>query len=185
MDNHKKPNKQTKESASKGKQAFIKLYPEHGTVGMTLKAMGIKSRNTFYNWLNDPRFKEIYESELLPNRRDECIGLLYRTATGRLGTHIKTITYKNGTETTEEVPNELPATQLTALFGMLKATDHIETSDAKDRLVFCEKNQVELTGKDGRPLMGTTPEDYTDDELTAIINARASSNGVVKAKASA
>jgi hypothetical protein len=72
---------------------------------------------------------------------------------------------------------------LTAAFGFLKATDHISDEITKDNLIFIEKNQVEVTGKDGRPLMGTTTEDYTDDELTAIINARASSNGVVTAKA--
>ncbi len=113
----KKQSKQTQESASRGKQAFIKLYPDYGSVGSTLKAIGVKSRNTFYNWLKDDRFRGIYENELLPNRRDEVVSLVYRVATGRLGTHVKTVTYKNGTETTEEVPNEIPQTQLTAAFG--------------------------------------------------------------------
>jgi hypothetical protein len=152
MNTRKKPKKQTKESASKGKQAFIKLYPEYGSVGATLKAIGIKRRWTFYCWLNDEKFREIYENELLPNRRDEVVSLVFRTATGKLGTHIETVTYKNGTVTKEEVPNEIPQTQLTAAFGFLKATDHIEDAGAKDRLVFCEKNQIELTGKGGAPL---------------------------------
>jgi hypothetical protein len=152
MNTQKKPKKQTKETASKSKQAFIKLYPEYGSVGATLKAIGIKSRWTFYCWLKDEKFKALYENELLPNRRDEVVSWVYRVATNRLGTHIKTVTYKNGTVTEEEVSNEAPPTQLTSAYGFLKATDHIEEPDAKDRLVFCEKNQIELTGKDGRPL---------------------------------
>jgi hypothetical protein len=148
----KKNSKQTQETAYKGKQAFIKLYPEYGSVGATLKAIGIKSRNTFYNWLKDDRYRGIYENELLPNRRDEVVSLVYRVATGKLGTHVKTVTYKNGTETTEEVPNEVPQTQLTAAFGFLKATDHTDhpkEPNAPDKLIFTEKYQI--AGDGGGP----------------------------------
>lgn len=173
----KKPNKQTKASASENKKTFIKLYPEHGSVGMTLKAMGIKSRNTFYNWLNDSKFKEIYENELLPNRRDEVVSLVYRVATGRLGTHLKTITHKNGKTTTEEVPNEIPQTQLTAAFGFLKATDHTDhpkDPSAPDRLIFTEKYQ--LSGEGGGPIK--VVDDAKERILSAIagLAARAGEN---------
>lgn len=139
---------------NRNKKAFLEKYPEFGAVGPTLHAIGIKSRKTFYNWCeNDPAFKTVYEDELLPNRRDEVISLVYQAATGRLGTHIRTWTEKRtGREYSEEVPNELAATQLTAAFGFLKATDHIEKPDDAGRTVWCEKNQVEISGKDGAPL---------------------------------
>jgi len=140
-------------SISHNKRQFLEKYPEYGTVGATMRAIGVKCRRTFYKWrASDPRFKEIYETELLPNRRDELASMMYRMGTGRLGFHLKTTTYKNGTIVEEEVPNEIPPTQLTAMFGFLKATDHNEDPDAKDRLVFCEKNQVEISGAGGGPV---------------------------------
>lgn len=131
MDNHKKSNKQTKESATENKKLFIKNYPEYGTIGSTLKAIGIKSRTTFYNWLNDKKFNDIYENELKPNRRDDVVSVVYRVASGKM---------------------KIDSTQLTAAFGFLKATDHISEDITKDRLVFCEKNQVEFMGRDGKPI---------------------------------
>lgn len=149
----KKSNK-TKVPVSENKKLFIKNYLEYGTVWATLRAIGVKSRQTFYNWCeSDPEFKRFYEHELVLNRRDELASLVYRVATGRLGTHIKTVTYKNGTTTKEEVPNEIPQTQLTAAFGFLKATDHTDhpkEPQAPDKLIFTEKYQ--LTGEGGGPL---------------------------------
>lgn len=158
----KKINKQTEASASENKKQFIRLYPEYGSVGSTLKAIGIKSRNTFYSWLNnDERFKNIYEKELLPNRRDEMVSTVYQTGLGKNRVALCPICdgsgkYKDGKCHGCKgcgwiyIPSD--GTQLTAAFGFLKATDHIEDPDTKDRLVFIEKNQVELTGKGGAPL---------------------------------
>lgn len=139
-------NKQAQAQCANKKREFIKVYPEHGTIGATLQAIGIKRRRTFYDWTaNDAAFKACYEDELLPNRRDEVASMVYRTATGQLGKHIRTFTNKFGKLIEEEVANEIPSTQLTAAFGFLKATDHVD-KDGKDRLVFCEKNQIELNG---------------------------------------
>ena len=44
------------------KKKFIELYPEHGNIGDTLKVIGLKSRNSFYDWeKNDPEFKSAFE----------------------------------------------------------------------------------------------------------------------------
>lgn len=118
---------------SQNKKLFLEKYPEYGTIGATIKAIGLKRRTTFYTWCEkDPAFKAHYESELLPNRRDEVASIVYRAATGR-----------------EKIAT---ATQLTAAFGFLKATDHNDDASAKDRLVFCEKNQVEIAGAGGKPI---------------------------------
>jgi len=149
-----KAKKQSKQgSLAHSKQKFLKLYPEYGAVGPTMKAIGLKCRRTFYNWLeNDPKFKELYLTELMPNRRDELISLLYKAAAGKLGTTTETTTnYKTLKETTKEVPIVLPQTQLTAIFGMLKATDHNDTGE--DKLIFVEKHQLEVSGKDGEPII--------------------------------
>lgn len=132
------------------KKRFIEAYPDCGSVGATLKAIGVKARQTFYNWCgDDPKFRAYYEGELLPNRRDELVSLLYKTATGRLGTTVSTTTnYKTLKETTKEEPIVLPPTQLTALFGFLKATDHADKGF--DRLIFIDRQQV--TGADGGPI---------------------------------
>lgn len=63
--------------------AFKREYPKYGTVGMTLKAIGIKCRKTFYNWLeSDAAFKRYYEEELKPNRIDELVSAAFEIATG-------------------------------------------------------------------------------------------------------
>jgi len=150
-------------STCQNKKLFLEKYPEYGSVGATMAAIGVKCRRTFYKWLDaDPAFKEQYETELLPNRRDELVSLLYRVATGRLGTHVKTYIRKDGTETTEEVPNEIPATQLTGIFGFLKATDHNDIPDSPDRLHFTEKHQLEMAGKGGGPVKIVVVEDGND-----------------------
>lgn len=135
------------------KKLFIEKYPEWGSVGATLKAIGVKSRTTFYNWCDaDPHFKEIYEIELVPNRRDEVSSLVYRAATGRLGTTEEQVFSKYGGTINKNVPVSLSQTQMTAAFAFLKATDHVEKTEDPGRLVFCEKNQVELSTQPGKPL---------------------------------
>jgi len=148
-----KAKKQSKQgSLAHSKQKFLKLYPEYGAVGPTMKAIGLKCRRTFYNWLeNDPKFKELYLTELMPNRRDELVSLVYRVASGKLGTYTKTTERANGDIITEEVPYGIPQTQLTAAFGFLKATDHNDTGE--DRMIFVEKHQLEVSGKDGKPII--------------------------------
>ncbi|MDD5220508.1 MAG: hypothetical protein PHV11_08075 [Candidatus Bipolaricaulis sp.] len=150
----------TQETICQNKKAFLKRYLDYGSVGETLKSIGIKSRMTFYTWMKaDPNFKRIYEEELLPARRDEVISVVYRAATGRLGTYTETTTKKNGDVVTAEMPIVLPQTQLTAAFGFLKATDHNDDPKSKDRVVFIEKNQIELAGKDGGPVVIRVVED--------------------------
>ena len=117
-------------SVGRNKRLFLEKYPEHGSVGATLRAIGIKSRRTFYNWCEaDPHFKQVYETELLPNRRDELVSKMYQIARGQL---------------------KAADVQVRALFGFLKATDHADTGP--DRLVFAERYQHELTGKGGGPM---------------------------------
>jgi len=118
-------------SAADKKSQFKKFYPEYGTIGATLKAIGIKARNTFRYWCEvDPEFKRVYQEELLPNRRDEVASVIYQAATGRI---------------------KLNKDQLTAAFGFAKATDH--AGDPYDNLVFTEKHQMELANKDDKPLI--------------------------------
>jgi hypothetical protein len=50
-----------------------------------IKSNRHQSRNTFYNWLNDPKFNEIYEQELKPNRRDERLAQSIRLASVKTG----------------------------------------------------------------------------------------------------
>ena len=105
------------------KRLFIEKYPECGSVGATLKAIGIKSRRTFYNWCDaDPHFKEFYYNELLPNRRDILVSEMYHIAKGD---------FKS---------NDV---QVRALFGFLKATDHADTGP--DRLEFNDRNKLDMT----------------------------------------
>jgi hypothetical protein len=123
-------NRNSNNGVGRNKRLFLEKYPDYGSIGATLRAIGIKSRRTFYNWRDsDPHFKEVYETELLPNRRDELISEMYRIARG-----------------------EMKATdvQVRALFGFLKATDHADTGP--DRLVFTERYQHEMMGKDGGPM---------------------------------
>jgi hypothetical protein len=153
---------------SQNKKEFIRRYPEYGSVGATLKAIGVKSRKTFYNWCDsDPKFKAVYEEELLPNRRDDCVSLLYQAAMGKLGTHIRTWTEKRtGNAYEEEVENELAETQRSAIFGFLKATDHNDDPKSPDRLIFAEKHQI--TGEGGGPIK---VEINAKDKLLSILNS--------------
>jgi hypothetical protein len=66
----------------RNKRLFLEKYPEYGSVGATLKSIGVKRRATFYDWCDaDPKFKAFYETELLPNRRDAVASIVYRMAT--------------------------------------------------------------------------------------------------------
>lgn len=131
----------------RSKRLFLEKYPEYGSIGATLKAIGIKQRRTFYFWCEaDPHFEEIYRTELLPNRRDELVSRMYRIATGQV---------------------KATAGQLTALFGFLKATDHV----ADDDLVFTERYQHELMGKGGGPIaleQRVNLTALTDEELSIL-----------------
>jgi len=60
---------------------FRKLYPQYGSIGATLKIIGIRSRTTFYRWLEQyPSFKKDYEEELKPNRIDALLSAAYEIA---------------------------------------------------------------------------------------------------------
>jgi len=116
------------EQMCRNKKLFLEKYPECRTVRNTLDAIGIKTRSTFYHWCEqDPKFKKIYLTELLPNKRDKFVKMLEDIALGEVKAN---------------------NTQLTAIFGMLKASDHIDTGP--DRLIFVERHQ--LTGADGGPI---------------------------------
>ena len=113
------------------KSQFIKLYPQYGTIGVTLKALGVKSRMTFYNWCEaDAKFKRYYQEELLPNERDGNISLLRDIAKGVVKAN---------------------AVQLTALFGFLKATNRIR--DEYTPHDFVEKSQVEIGNTENKPFI--------------------------------
>ncbi len=61
-------------SSDQLKASFKREYPKYGTIGMTLKAIGIRSRQSFYNWCKkDAAFNRYYEEELKPNRIDELV----------------------------------------------------------------------------------------------------------------
>lgn len=75
-------------SVAERKSKFRELYPQYGSIGQTLKAMKIRSRQSFYKWCKgDPAFKKYYEDELKPNRIDELVTIAFVIATaGRLKT---------------------------------------------------------------------------------------------------
>jgi len=155
----KKTNKVT-ERISKNKKLFLEKYPECGTVGATLSEIGVKSRQTFYDWLkSDPKFKATYESELIPNRRDKVASVVFRIATAEKNVVICPVCDKTGKVDGRQchgckgkgwVEVHADNTQLTAAFGYLNATDHNDDPKAKDRLKFTQKHEV--TGKDGGPI---------------------------------
>lgn len=143
------------ENICANKKKFIELYPQYGTIGATLKTIGVKSRVTFYNWCNaDSEFKAIYEQELLPNRRDTLASQVYQTAISKQHVAICPVCEGRGKYDDKQchgckgkgwVEVHGDTVQLTACFGFLKATDHCQ--DEHDRLVFTEKNQVEQSGE--------------------------------------
>jgi hypothetical protein len=50
-----------KEVIAMRQEKFLKLYAQNGNIAASLKILGIASRNTFYNWLKDPKFAELYK----------------------------------------------------------------------------------------------------------------------------
>lgn len=158
---------QTQETICQNKKEFIKNYPEYGTVGSTLKSIGIKSRNTFYRWMEaDPNFKRVYEEELLPNRRDDVASVVYRMGTAHKSVALCPVCEGSGKYDDKQchgckgrgwVEVRADGVQLTAAFGFLKATDHVDNK--YDKLIFIEKNQIEFAGKDGGPVVIRVVED--------------------------
>jgi hypothetical protein len=150
-----------KQETNHKKKLFLEKYPEYGAVWPTLKFIGVKSRKTFYNWCeSDSKFKAKYQEELLPNRRDELVSIVYRMATAHMSVAICPVCdgagkfEKNnchGCRGRGWVEVRADGTQLTAAFGFLKATDHV----ADDGLIFVEKRQLEMLGKDGNPITFT------------------------------
>ena len=125
--------------AAQHKAEFIRLYPQYGTIGLTLKAIGIKTRWTFYKWCkNDAAFKKYYQEELLPNERDENISLLREIARGKV---------------------KASPVQLTALFGFLKATNRIR--DEYSPFDFVEKSQVEIGNTGAQPFVARVEIDIS------------------------
>jgi hypothetical protein len=144
------------------KKLFIQKYPEYGSIGETLRAIGLKERKTFYKWLaTDANFNAIYYHELLPNRRDTVQSVVYRMATANKSVAICPVCEGSGKyEGTKNchgchgkgwVEVHADTAQLTAAFGFLKASDH--AADDNDKLVFIERNQVQLTGEGGGPVL--------------------------------
>lgn len=71
------------ESTKLLQEQFIEAFPLYGTVGATLKAIGIKSRTTFYGWLKrNKKFARVYHEELQPNCTDLLESALYQAALG-------------------------------------------------------------------------------------------------------
>jgi len=176
----------TEEKLSKNKKLFLEKYPEYGTVGKTLKEIGVKSRQTFYDWLkNDAKFKAAYENELLPNRRDEVASIVYRMATAHESVAICPVCEGTGKYGDDRnchgchgkgwVEVHADGTQLTAAFGFLKATDHNDDPKAKDRLNFTDKH--EITGKNGGPL---EVEHDAKGKLLSVFNRIAASAGTTE-----
>ncbi len=111
------------------KKAFIDTFLTYGTVSCTLTAIKV-SPSTCSKWRKtDPEFEQAYQ-EQLALRRDTMVSILYRIGRG--------------------LDKPKSHGQLTALYGWLKATDHLDTRP--DRLIFVDRSQVELTGKGGGPL---------------------------------
>jgi hypothetical protein len=105
------------------KKRFIELYPEYGTVGSTLKQIGIKSRNTFYEWMkDDAEFKAIYESQLQPDRRDVVASVIFRASIGK---------------------EKLNKDQLQAAMGFLRATE-AGKKKKDDDLIFTEHTKSDI-----------------------------------------
>jgi len=159
MTTKKKTNKVT-ERISKNKKLFLEKYPEYGSVGETLSNIGVKSRQTFYDWLKaDPKFKAVYENELIPNKRDKVSSVVFKIATAENNVVKCPVCEGSGKYGDSKchgckglgwVYVHADNVQLTAAFGYLNATDHNDDPKAKDRLKFTQKHEV--TGKDGGPI---------------------------------
>ena len=51
------------QTSAANRRAFIAEYPKYGSVGETIKSIGVKNRRTFYDWCTKhPDFKKIYEA---------------------------------------------------------------------------------------------------------------------------
>lgn len=64
------------------KRDFVNLYPIHGTVGKTMKALGVP-RGRFYTWLKDEEFFAIYQI-LKKDRIDDLVSNLYDCVKGKV-----------------------------------------------------------------------------------------------------
>jgi hypothetical protein len=172
------------ESINRNKKLFLEKYPEHGTVGATMKAIGLKRRETFYDWCkDDPQFKKIYQTELLPNRRDVVVSTVFKMATAQRNVAVCPVCEGTGKYDGNKnchgcrgrgwVEVHADSTQLTAAFGFLKATAHIDKGF--DRLVFAEKYQV--TGEGGGPL---EVDIDVKGKLISLLNRLAARGGEAK-----
>lgn len=105
------------------KKLFRRYYPEYGTVGGTLKVMGYRDRRTFYNWLEqDSAFRDWYEKEGQPNRRDVIATQIFRAASGK---------------------KRISHTQFLSAIAFLKAVESGK-KHTPDDLAFTEKTQIDL-----------------------------------------
>ncbi len=185
----KKKTSKVSERISKNKKLFLEKYPECGTVGVTLSEIGIRSRQTFYDWLkNDAKFKAVYEEELIPNRRDKVASVVFRIATAEKNVVICPVCDKTGKVDGRAchgchgkgwVEVRADSTQLTAAFGYLNATDHNDNPKAKDRLKFTERHEV--TGKDGGPI---EVKNDAKGKLLSALNRIAASSGTPEGSSS-
>jgi len=114
-------------------RAFIDAYPVEGTVGKTMKAIGM-GRRTFYDWIKDPEFNAVYQ-ELKQDRIDELVTRLYKFI-------------REGKDE-DDNPIKLNQQQLIASFFLLKAFDP---------KTFTEKMQMQHVGGDGAPAKVDTIE---------------------------
>ena len=128
-------------------KAFVDNYLTEGTVGKTLKAIGLSSRGHFYQWLKNPEFNAIYQ-ELKSDREDYLVSRLYKFIKGELEDGEKIV---------------LNQQQLLAAFFLLKAFNP---------KVYSDKMQLQHTGADGAPVKVTTVEVHraekpSDTKVTA------------------
>ena len=114
-------------------KSFVDEYPKQGTVGKTMKALGM-NRTYFYEWIKDPEFNAVYQ-ELKADRIDELVTRLYKFIT-------------DGKDS-DDNPIKLNQQQLLAAFFLLKAFDP---------KTFTDKMQMQHTGADGAPVKVTTVE---------------------------
>ncbi len=134
-------------SSEAKRRAFIQEYPKYGSVGETIRAIGVRNRRTFYNWCDaHPDFKKIYDEVLKPNRIDELLTTAYQIATaGKLKNKKNTFGF--------EIDASAP--QVTLIKYLLSVFDP-ET--------YAERHLLEGKGKSGEFVIKVVYDDGSDKD---------------------
>lgn len=123
------------------KASFLYMYPTHGTIEATLRAIGLKSRTTFYDWLKtDVAFKASFEEI-----KRVYIERMEREADRRAIEGVNKPVFYKGKLVTDKDGNPVTIKEYsdTLLIFRLKAL-------APEK--YREKSSIELTGRNENPI---------------------------------